>query len=196
MTLAFAICMGAGIAAAVGIRPFLPAIVVAVLAAGNVGIDFAGTKFAFLESIPFIVVMVVLSGAFLAAERRAGPDRLESGAIGATLTAVGPALGALLFAGALDDGFDVWWPGLIAGVLCALVAQAAIRSLMGRTRSRLDSEAAMALPVYAEGVGILLAALAVLLPPLGLIGFVFLVALLVTGRRRGERKYAGLRVLR
>ena len=85
---------------------------------------------------------------------------------------------------------------MIAGVLCALVAQAAIRSLLARTRSRLDDDAALALPVYAEGVGIVLAAAAVLLPPLGLIGFVFLAALLLTGRRRGEQKYAGLRVLR
>jgi hypothetical protein len=196
MTLAFAICMGAGIAAAVGIRPFLPALAVAVLAAANAGIDFNGTKFAFLESIPFIVVLIVLTVVFIAAERRAGPERLESGALGATVTAIGPALGALLFAGALDDGFDVWWPGLIAGVLCALVAQTAIRSLLGRTRTRLDREAALALPVYAEAVGLVLAVAAVLLPPLGLIGFVFLVALLVTGRRRGEQKYAGLRVLR
>jgi hypothetical protein len=177
MTLVFAICMAA-------------------LASGDVGIDFDGTKFAFLESVPFMVALAVGFGLLIVAERRVGPDRLESGTVGATIGAFGPALGALLFAGALDDGFDVWWPGLIAGILCALVAQAAIRSLLGRTRTRLDAGAAAALPVYAEGVGLLLAAAAVLLPPLGLIGLVFLVALLVTGRRRGEQKYAGLRVLR
>jgi hypothetical protein len=196
MTLVFAICMGAGIAAAAGIRPFLPSLAVAALASGDVGIDFDGTKFAFLESVPFMVALAVGFGLLIVAERRVGPDRLESGTVGATIGAFGPALGALLFAGALDDGFDVWWPGLIAGILCALVAQAAIRSLLGRTRTRLDAGAAAALPVYAEGVGLLLAAAAVLLPPLGLIGLVFLVALLVTGRRRGEQKYAGLRVLR
>ncbi len=196
MTLVFAICMGAGIAAAAGIRPFLPSLAVAALASGDVGIDFDGTKFAFLESVPFMVALAVAFALLLVAERRVGPDRLESGTVGATIGAFGPALGALLFAGALDDGFDVWWPGLIAGILCALVAQTAIRSLLARTRTRLDAGAAAALPVYAEGVGLLLAAAAVLLPPLGLIGLIFLVALLVTGRRRGEQKYAGLRVLR
>ena len=37
---------GLGIAAGIGIRPFLPTLLVGALAAGNVGIDFAGTDFA------------------------------------------------------------------------------------------------------------------------------------------------------
>jgi hypothetical protein len=36
----------------------------------------------------------------------------------------------------------------------------------------------------------------VLFPPLALVAIGFLVALLVTGRRRSDQKYAGLRILR
>jgi hypothetical protein len=43
---------------------------------------------------------------------------------------------------------------------------------------------------------VLLAALSVLAPPVGLIGLLLLVWLLVAGRRREGQKYAGLRILR
>src|SRR5947208_776183 len=48
----------AGIGAAVGIRPFLPALLVGALAAANLGIDFDGTNFSFLEKPPFLLVML------------------------------------------------------------------------------------------------------------------------------------------
>jgi hypothetical protein len=63
-------------------------------------------------------------------------------------------------------------------------------------RARLDASAAKALPLYAEGMAILLAVLSVLLPPVGPIGLALLLWLLVAGRGRGEQKYAGLRILR
>ena len=49
MDLALDILQAAGIGAAVGIRPFLPALLVGALAAGDLGVDFDGTDFAFLE---------------------------------------------------------------------------------------------------------------------------------------------------
>ena len=63
-------------------------------------------------------------------------------------------------------------------------------------RARLDPAAASSVPLYAEGAGLLLAVLSVLAPPVGPIGLVFLLWLLLASRRRGERKYAGLRILR
>jgi hypothetical protein len=191
-----AICLGIGLACAVGIRPFLPALLAGALARGDLGVDFGGTDYSFLEGWGFLLALVVALVAFVVAERRLGPGRLEEGPLAPTLLAIGPALGALLFAGTLADRHATSWPGLIAGVACALLAYAAVRSLFVRTRARLDAETAGALPLYAEGAALLCAGLSVLLPPLGLVALVLLAALLVTGRRRTGRKYAGLRILR
>ena len=44
------ILQGAGLAAAIGIRPFLPVLLAGALAPADLGIDFEGTEFAFLGS--------------------------------------------------------------------------------------------------------------------------------------------------
>ena len=81
--------------------------------------------------------------------------------------------------------------------MCAVVGIAASRPLFTRVRARLDEAAAAALPLFAEGAAILLAALSVLAPPVGPIGArSLLVWLLFAGRGRGDQKYAGLRILR
>ncbi len=79
---------------------------------------------------------------------------------------------------------------------CAALAAAAARTILGRVRRRLDREAAAALPIYAEGAGLVLAGASVLFPPLALVGLVGLALLLVRSRRREGEKYAGLRILR
>jgi hypothetical protein len=63
-------------------------------------------------------------------------------------------------------------------------------------RGRLDPDARGALPVYADGASLLVAALVILVPPLAVVVIGFLVWLLVGGRRRAGEKYAGLRILR
>ena len=50
MKLALDILQGLGLASATGLRPFLPALLAGALASGDVGLDFDGTAFAFLES--------------------------------------------------------------------------------------------------------------------------------------------------
>ena len=65
---------GLGIAAGVGIRPFLPTLLVGALAAANLGIDFSGTDFAFLEKPAFLIVIVILVAALGVLERRRGPE--------------------------------------------------------------------------------------------------------------------------
>src|SRR5690349_714791 len=69
----------AGIGAAVGIRPFLPALLVGALAVANLGIDFDGTDFAFLEQAPFLLAMLVGLVIFDVIRRRAGEERLDAG---------------------------------------------------------------------------------------------------------------------
>ena len=192
MHLVFDIFQGIGIACAVGIRPFLPALVAGGLAAGDVEIHFSGTDYSFLQSAPFLLGMVVGAIALAMIERR----QIDSEALSVALGAIGAALGALFFAGALAHGHYASWPGLIGGVVCAVIATLATRPLLVRVRARLDPEAAAAVPLYAEGTGTLDSALSIVAPPVGPIGFIALLWLLIAGRRRSEQKYAGLRILR
>lgn len=196
MKLFFDICLGIGLALAVGLRPFIPALLVGALASGNVGIDFNHTDFAFLESSAFLAILVIAIVLLVLVERRLGPERVESGPVGGLLLVIALGLGAVLFAGSLADDGYAWWPGLIGGVLCAGLAIVTARLLLRRIRSRLDSETAVALPAYAEAVALLLAALSVFVPPVSLVFLVFLGWLLLGQRRREGEKYAGLRILR
>ena len=196
MHLAFDILQGIGLALGVGLRPFLPAILAGVLAAANAGVDFDHTNYSFLESPVFLIALLAALLAVGLIERRFGAEKTDNGPIGAAVGGIAIGLGALLFAGSLADHHHTAWPGLVGGVACAALAQAATRSLFARTRERLDAAAAAALPIYAEGAGLVIAGLSVALPPLSILALAFLVWLLVTGRRREGRKFAGLRVLR
>lgn len=197
MHLAFDIFQGIGVAAAVGIRPFLPALAGSALAAGDVQIDFKGSDFAFLQRAPFLLVLVLGAILLALAERRLTRERVEQGPGGLLIGAVALAMGALWFAGSLCRGHYAIWPGLIGGVVCALVGIAATRPLLARARTRLgDDAAAAALPLYAEGAALALAVLSVLAPPVGPIGLALLLWLLLAGRGRDGEKYAGLRILR
>ena len=196
MHLVFDIFQGLGVAAAVGIRPFLPALVVGALAAGDVQIDFAHTDFSFLQGAPFLLAMVVGAIMLALAERRLSREQLSRGPAALTLGAVAVVLGALLFAGSLAQDHYATWPGIVGGVICAAVGVLATQPLLARVRARLDQESAAALPLFVELGALVAAALSVLLPPVGLILLGLLLWLLIAGRGRGERKYAGLRILR
>ncbi len=196
MHLVFDIFQGIGVACAVGIRPFLPALATGALAAGDVEIDFNGTHYSFLEQAPFLLAVVILGIALAFLERRFAPERLERGPAPLVLAVLSLAIGALLFAGALADDHYMSWPGLIGGALCAAVAIAATRPLLARVRGRLDSATMATVPLYAEGSAVVLAVLSVVAPPVGPIALILLLWLLVAGQRREGQKYAGLRILR
>jgi hypothetical protein len=187
---------GLGIAAAVGIRPFLPTLLAGALAAANLGLDFDGTKFAFMEQAPFLIVILVGVAVLGVLERRRGGDLASDRPGLALLIAIALILGALQGAASLDDRNATWWPGLIVGVAAAGLGFAAARSLFGRVRGRLDAEAAGMLPLYAEAAALLAAGLSILLPPLAVLVVAALAWLLAGGRRRAGEKYAGLRILR
>jgi len=187
------ILQGAGLAGATGIRPFLPALGAGALASADLGVDFDGTQFSFLEAQGFLLALVValIVSAVLVRRRPAAEGRVE-----AALAGIGIGLGALLCAGSLDDRHAAWWPGLLVGAACAALASTAVRALLVRTRARLDAGARAALPAYAEGAGLVLAVLVVLAPPLALVALAFFAFLLLRGRRREGERYAGLRILR
>jgi hypothetical protein len=183
---------GAGLAGAAGIRPFLPALVAGALASANVGIDYDHTPFAFLEKPGWLLAIVVAVLVTVILERKGVAERI----VESSLQGIGIGLGALLFAATLADNTSDWWPGLLAGGLCAALALAATRSLVSRVKARLDAEARSALPVYIEGSALLLAALAVVAAPISVLELGFFAFLLRGGRRREGEKYAGLRILR
>jgi hypothetical protein len=195
MKLALDILQGLGLASAAGLRPFLPALLAGGLASADVGLDFDGTPFAFLESpwwlllLAFALVATVFVRPFL--EKPAGE---------AALSGIGIGLGALLCAASIDDRHATWWYGLLIGAAVAYLASSVSRAIFGRVRARFasagDSQAAAALPFYGEAAGLVVAGASILFPPLALVAVGFLIALLITGRRRGEQKYAGLRILR
>ena len=190
------ILTGAGLGAAAGIRPYLPALVAGAAASADVLIDFDGTDLSFLEEPVWLLAMVALLIVVVVLQRRAGPEQTDAGPLGAAVAGISLGVGGLLFAGVLADHSETWWPGLIGGVLCALLASVTVRDLMRRTRTRLDAEAGEALTLYADGAALLLAVLAIVLPPVSVLAIAALVWLLVTGRRRAGEKYAGLRILR
>jgi hypothetical protein len=187
---------GAGIAAAIGIRPFLPVLLAGALAASDAGLDFSGTDFDFLEEWPFLLGVLVLVAALDLVGRRAGPDAVDRPPLLYLLAGVALVLGALVAAGSVADRSDEWWAGALAGVACAALGFQATRSLFARVRRRLDEQAAGALPVYAEGAALGAAGLSILFPPLALLVIGALIWLLTGGRRRAGEKYAGLRILR
>ena len=185
---------GVGLAAAIGVRPFLPVLLAGALATANLGLDFEGTDFAFLEAWPFLLaVLVVVGGVELAASRRGGE---EPRPLVYLLGAIAVALGVLVAAGSLADRGHSIVPGVLLGAAAAILGFLAARSLFARVRRRLDPAAAGALPVYGEGAAAAAAGLSILFPPLAVVVLATLAWLLAGGRRREGEKYAGLRVLR
>jgi Na+-transporting NADH:ubiquinone oxidoreductase subunit NqrE len=182
---------GAGIAAAIGIRPFLPTLLAGGLAMGDVGLDFDGTDFSFLEQWWFLaLVLAVVLVLELALRRREVPPLVWA------LLGVSVVLGAFQGAGSLADHGYTTIPGIIVGALCATLGWEAARSLFGRVRARLDREAQSFLPVYGEGAALAAAGLSILFPPLAILVIGGLAWLMFGGRRRAGEKYAGLRILR
>ena len=185
---------GAGIAAAIGIRPFLPVLLVGALASADLGIDFDGTDFAFMEEWQFLLgVLVLVALSDFATRRRADVD---AGPVIWLLLTIAVVLGALQGAASLaDNGFTIV-PGIVAGVAAATLGFFAARSLFGRVRKRLDPDTQSILPLYGEGAAVAAAGFSVLFPPLAILVIAGLVWLLAGGRRRAGEKYAGLRILR
>jgi Domain of unknown function (DUF4126) len=194
--LVFDIFQGIGAAAAVGIRPFLPGLVVGALAAGSVQIHFKHTDYSFLQHAPFLLGLAAAAILLAVAERRFGSDKVESRPGVVILGLCSAAIGALLFAGSLCRDHHKVWPGIVGGVACAVIGAAATRPLFARVRSRLDQSAAAALPVYAEAIALLGAFLSIVAPPVGPIFLLLLLWLMLGGRRRDGEKFAGLRILR
>jgi hypothetical protein len=204
MSLAFDIGQGAGLSGATGVRPFLPPILTGALASGDIGVDFDGTSFSWVESPAFLAVVLALSVVAYFVERQSadrrqsanGSGRPERSPAQAALAVIALALGAVLFGASLAEGGETEWPGVIAGMLCAFLGFMAVGMLFARARARLEGGAASLLGVYADVTSLVLAGLTILFPPLGFVVLIGFIVLLIRAGRGGSQKYEGLRILR
>jgi hypothetical protein len=213
--LLFDIFQGIGIAAAAGIRPFLPGVVASALALAKLQIHFDRPRlhiirqpgggligvrhspFHFLQQAPCLIILAVLALGLIGVEASARGKDVDTGPGSWLSAACGAAVGALVFAGVLSHSGDAWWPGIIGGIVCAGVGFVCFRPFLVRLRGRLDAEAAsLGVPLVAEGAAGLIAALSALLPPFGVVALVALLVVWYLGRSREDQKYAGLRILR
>jgi hypothetical protein len=195
MDLFMAISQGVGASLATGLRSFLPPLLVCAMARGNLAVDFEGSDYEFLESTPFLAALLIANVVGALSDRLAGRR-----ALGWALLAVSIALGALIFAGSLAEKDYAWAPGLAAGAACVVLAYVTAQAFLGGARARLSARgetgAAGFLNYFADGAAVCLAALAVLVPPVSYVALAFCAWVLLERRRRGARKYEGLRVLR
>ena len=104
MSLFMDIGTGAGLAGASGVRPFLPPLLAGALARGDVGIDFDGTDWSFLESPAFLGAVLVLGLVAYALDRPGAAVEQGRSPLDLALLVVAAVLGALMFAGVLADG--------------------------------------------------------------------------------------------
>ena len=184
-------------------RPYLPPLLAGGLARGDIGIDFDGTDLWWLESPAFLAAVLALGVIGFLVERseanRASPDigaRAARGAAQIFAGVIGLVLGALLFAGALVDNGGDAWIGIVFGPLCAALGWLAVGGLVERVRGRLAPDQAALVTAYADGAALILAAIAIFVPPLAYLAIPGFLVLLLGGRRREGEKYAGLRILR
>jgi len=202
MSLFLDIGTGAGLASATGVRPYLPPLLAGALARSDIAIDFDGTDLSFLESTAFLAGVVAVAVVMFFVERL--PPAPRTRGIGGTAAnraqilsgLIGIVLGALLFAGALSDNGHPAWIGLVFGPFCAALAWLAIGGLVERVRARLEPDQAALVTAYADAAALILAAIAIFVPPLAFLAIPGFVILLLGGRRREGEKYAGLRILR
>src|SRR5271166_2701230 len=145
----FYIGLGAGLAAACGLRPFLPLLLAGALgSAGALGVGFGAEPFRFLQANWWLLIVVValvvayviqlvfgLSSTIDPATRRVDP-------LAASIAGLGLGAGALLFAGTLAAHGDSAWPGLLGGLLVVLLAQRACAPVLAGARARLTDRAA------------------------------------------------------
>jgi hypothetical protein len=202
----FYIGLGAGLAAACGLRPFLPALLAGALAsAGALGVSFGHGNFEFLQSSWWLLAVTIalllayalqlLLGLAPMADPRESARR--NGVLAASLTGLSLGAGALLFAGTLAAHGDASWPGVLGGLAVAGLVQRAVGPLIVRARARLADRASReALTVYLDAAALLLAGLVALLHPLGYVVVALIAWFAWRGRARGDEKYAGLRILR
>lgn len=209
MDLVLAICQGLGLALAIGIGGPIAALFASMMASLEVGFDPDGTDYSFVTKTWYLIALLAVVVIVIVAR---GRELARTPVL--VLLAV---IGAIAFAASLAEEGYTAWPGLIAGALVAgataMVAgdilDGAIRraKAAGAGRGGLDrdagdgstspeADAANALVVGFTVAGVVVAALALLVPPVSVVVAVAIIVLALGRRRKAGEKYEGLRVLR
>jgi len=192
MELFLAISQGIGTSLATGIRALLVPLFVGAMARANAAIDFEHTGFAWLESVWWLALLLALVVAAWLLDRSSVeiPEGIWA--------VVAMGLGGMLFAGALEDDGYFGTAGLVPGMLCALLGFLAARAFLGGAADRLRSrgEGTGTVQMLGDIGAIVIAALAVLVPPVSIVALAFCAWVLVARRQRAGQKYEGLRILR
>jgi hypothetical protein len=105
------------------------------------------------------------------------------------------AVGAFLFAIALETETEDWWWGVVAGALAGAAAARVGTSILAGAVER-ARDATGTLVLVAIGAAIVLAVASLFISPVAIVAAVGLAVLYVGRRRRDDRKYEGLRSLR
>jgi hypothetical protein len=197
----FYIGLGVGLAAACGLRPFIPLLLAGALAsAGDLGVHLGAHRFHFLQSswwlLAVTVALVLSYAAQLMLNQAPTGDSSRSTPLAAAIEGLSYGAGALLFAATLAAHGDAWWPGVLGGVAAAALVARAVGPIIAGARSRLpDRGAREALTVYLDAASLVVSALVVLFHPLGYVAVALFAYLLLRTRSRSGERYAGLRIL-
>jgi hypothetical protein len=192
MDLFLAISQGIGTSLAAGVRALLVPLFVGAMARADAVVDFEHTGFEFLESIWWLALLLALVVAAFALDR--SDVEIPDG----VWAVVAMGLGGLLFAGVLEDEGYFGTAGLVPGIVCALLGFLAARAFLGGAADRLAArgESAGTIRTLGDLGAIVLAALALLVPPISYVAVAFCLYVLAARRRRAGEKYEGLRILR
>lgn len=209
MDLVLAICQGLGLALAIGIGGPIAALFASMMGSFKVGFDPGGTDYSFLTATWFLVALLALTVITVLARSRE--------MVRLPVVALLAAAGALAFAASLAEEGAAAWPGLIAGALVtggtALVAGEVLDGAIRRAKAAgagrggvgrdagdgttlPEADAANALIIGFTVAGVVIAALALLVPPVALIVGVAVLVVAIGRRRKSGEKYEGLRILR
>jgi hypothetical protein len=203
-----AICQGLGLAIAIGIGGAIAALFVSMMGSLAAGIEPDGTDYGFITATWFLVTLLALTVLTVLARGR------EAARIPVVLLLA--AAGALAFAASLAEQGDTAWPGLVVGALAAgltaMVATDVLDGALRRARNAgakrggvgpnadnvptQESDTANVLIIAFAVAGVVLATVALFVPPVSILAAIALAFLALGRRRKSGEKYEGLRILR
>jgi hypothetical protein len=132
--------------------------------------------------------LAVAAGAFAGASGRRGT-------IGMLLMAVAAIGAAILFGVSLSNRDHPAWPGVPLGIIIAVIAYGVVSAVVAGAQARARGGAS-SIGMIVAAVALIVAVLSVFVEPVGLVALLALLWLASARRRRAQRKYEGLRVLR
>lgn len=131
--------------------------------------------------------LAIAAGTFAGASGRRG-------AVGALLAIAAAAGGAILFGASLAAHDHASWPGWFGGIVLGVLSFGVVSAVVAGAQAR--ARGASSIGMIVAGFAIVLAVLSLIVKPVGLVALGALLWLASARRRRAQRKYEGLRVLR